>query len=317
MPLVFLLLFMISSEPVQSSDSSQTAFVGCLSRLPDGTLQLGTLPSGNSYLLRGNTQPLLGHVNQMVRVIGSVEPTRNGNHLSNLTVSSVRVVAETCTAGLPAAKPQTVVGKAGEDQVAIPVTTTAADETTPGFQTEGAMDQLSGVEGRRSAQPAHPATPPYSPRGAEQTAQSESAANVNAEAAARAEILPGKALGANSAIPNPPAASAMPPQRARVVVVAITGEQNARLSPQRVSIRVGETIQWKNSSDHNHEIIANPAKAIAHATPSLPAGASPFDSGFLRPDHTFSYRFTVPGVYRYICDLNGPQPVIGEIVVSP
>ena len=322
---LLLILFMISS-PLQTAASSETAFIGCVSQLPHGTLQLGVLPSGKVYLLEGNTEPLLGHINQMVRVFGRAEPNRNGKGISKLTVSTVQVISETCTAALPAAKTQTVVGKAGEGQVAIPVTTTGTDETTPGFQTEGATIALSGAEGRRSASSEHPPTSAYSPLGAEQIAQSESAANLNAEAAARAEILPGKTLGANAAVGNASAgsagmnsnsASSMPPTRARVVVVEITGEQIAKLSPQRVNIRAGETIQWKNSSGRIHEIIGNPAKAKPNGTPSLPAGASPFDSGFLRPNQSFSYRFTSPGIYRYLCDLDDSQPASGEIVVAP
>lgn len=326
MPLLFLLLSMISSESVQSSDSGQTAFVGCLSRLPEGTLQLGTLPSGKVYSIQGNTESLIRHVNQLVRVLGRSESNGDRDRVSKLTVSSVQVVGDTCTAGLPPTKAQTVVGKVGEDQVAIPVTTTASDQITPGFQTEAAMIQLSGPEGHRAARGEHPATPPYAPLEPEQAAQSESAANINAEAAARAEILPANTLGVSGALRNAPAgsrgassnrASSMSPYGARVVVVDITGEQVARLSPQRVSIRAGETIQWKNHSTGIHEIIANPAKSRAHSVPSLPTGARPFESGFLRPDYSFSYRFTVPGIYHYVCDLNGPQPVMGEIVVAP
>jgi plastocyanin len=321
---LFFILFIISFSPIQAADSGQKAFVGCLSQLPQGTFQLGVLPSGDVYSLAGNTEPLFGHVNQIVRVFGRAEPNRhiNSNVISKLTVSSVQVLSETCTAGLPEAKTQTVVGKAGESQIAAPVTTTSMDETTPGFQTEGATIALSGAEGRRSAYSQKPATSPYSPLEPEQIAQSESAANLNAEAAARAEILPGKTLGANpasagSAGMNSKHASSITPNSARVVVVEITGEGNAKISRQRVNIRVGDTVQWKNYSRQIHEIVANPAKATPNAAPTLPAGASPFDSGFLRPNQSFSYQFTSPGIYRYICDLNDSQPAIGEIEVAP
>lgn len=316
MALLFLLLSIISSGLVQSSDSGQTTFVGCLSRLPAGTLQLGVPSSGEVYSIEGNTELLIDHVNQLVQVSGRAEAAGDG--ASKLAVSSVQVVADTCTAGLPGAKTQTVVGKVGADQVAIPVTTTASsDETTPGFQTEAGMAELSRHKAPYSAQSEHPATRPYAPLEAEQIAQSESAANVNAEAALRAEILPGNTLGvsgvgnagSNGAISNNTSST-------KVIVVNITGNGIARLSPRRVSIRVGETIQWKNSSSSIHEIVANPAKARAHTMPTLPAGAGPFDSGFLRPDRSYSYRFTVPGVYRYACDLDGAQPVVGEIVVA-
>lgn len=317
MPFLFLLISIMSLGPVQASDASQATFVGCLSRLPEGTLQLGVPSSGEVYSIEGNTQLLIAHVNQLVRVSGRAEA---GDGASKLVVSSVQVVGDTCTAGLPGAKTQTVVGKVGADQVAIPVTTTASsDETTPGFQTEAGMAELSRHEGPYSAQAEHPAPRPYAPLEAEQIAQSESAANVNAEAALRAEILPGNTLGV-SGVGNAPASSngatSNNTSSTKVIVVNITGNGIARLSPQRVNIRAGETIQWKNSSGSIHEIVANPAKARANSVPSLPAGAGPFDSGFLRPNRSFSYRFTVPGVYRYVCDLDGAQPVMGEIVVA-
>jgi plastocyanin len=274
------------------------------------------------YSIESNTELLIDHVSQLVQVRGRAEPAVN--HLSKLAVSSVQVVADTCTANSPGAKTQTVVGKAGAGQVAIPVTTTASpNETTPGFQTEAGMAELSGSK-NPPAPPDHAASRPYAPLEAEQIAQSEATANVNAQAVLRTEILPGNTLGVSTA-PNSPAgsngaisnyASYMPPHGAKMVVVEITGDQTAKLSPQRVNIRAGETIQWKNSSGTIHEIIANPAKARAKVVPSLPAGATPFDSGFLRPDRSFSYRFFVPGVYRYVCDLEGAQPVMGEIVVA-
>ncbi len=321
----YLLLLIILLPSGQGADSAQKGFVGCLTRLPDGTLQLRALPSGRPYSIEGNTKPLMAHVNQVLRMSASTGTrSQKGQNLLTLTASSVQVIAETCTAGLPGTKTEAVGGKVGEDQIAVPTTTTASSaETTPGFQTEAGTAQLTSKSPQAVQSGVRPAVP-YAPFKPEQVAQSESAANVNADAALRAEILPGNTLGTGGSAPT---ASAAPTGRNSTnvaagmtstggVVVEITGDQNARLSHQRVTIKSGQTVEWKNSSNAVHEIVANPAKAKATSKPVLPAGASPFDSGFVRPDHSFIQSFAVPGVYRYICDLDSAHPVEGEIVVT-
>ena len=327
MPLTYVLLSLMLVAPAQSATSSQRAFVGCLSRLPDGTLQLGTIPSEKVYSISANTRPLMAHVNQVIRIFGRTG-TMAGDPAINvltLTANSVQVIAESCTAGLPGPKLEAVGGKVGEDQIAVPMTTTASSaETTPGFQTEAGTAQLVGKSPQALQSGVH-ASVPYAPFKPEQVAQSESAANVNANAALRAEILPGNALGVNGSAPASSAlsngtnstTSKAPTSQSRTVVIEITGDQNARLSRQRVSIKVGQSLEWRNSGTTPHEIVANPAKAKPAAKPVLPAGASPFDSGFVRPGHSFTQRFTVPGVYRYICDLDSAHPLQGEVVVAP
>jgi plastocyanin len=169
-----------------------------------------------------------------------------------------------------------------------------------------------------------PATPPYAPFEPEQVAQSESAANINADAASRAEISPGNTLGVGGSMPKSSpvfggtnSTTPSKPANAGRTVVEITGDRAATLSRQQVNIRVGETVEWKNSSARVHEIIANPAKPEATSQPILPAGAKPFDSGLVRPNHSFVHRFEVPGTYRYLCDVNDSQPVEGEVIVAP
>lgn len=325
MPTTHLLLMLIFFSPGQSVGPAQNEFLGCLTRLPDGTLQLGALPSGKSYDVQGNTKPLMGHVNQVIRISGSAgEATNQGHNVLTLTASSVQVIAETCTAGLPGSKTEAVGGKVGEDQIAVPETTTASSaETTPGFQTEAGTAQLIGKSPQAVQSGLRPPVS-YAPFKPEQVAQSESAANVNANAALRAEILPGNTLGVNGSAPGSPAAptgrnagnAASASTSAPHVIVEITGDQNAKLSRQRVTIKAGATVEWRNSSNAVHEIVANPAKAKAASKPVVPQGASPFDSGFVRPDHSFTQRFTVPGLYRYVCDLDSAHPVQGEVVVE-
>ena len=302
------------SPPQQSpSQPPQSGLTGCVNRSPDGTLQLG-LRSGALYRLQGRTTLLEKHVNQIVRVFGQPQKAAEGTPV--LVVNGVQAIAGTCTAALPGKNPEPVEGKVGEDELAFPVSTTAAaDETTPGFQTESSLAQSPGGKNVPATQSRHLARSPYAPAAPDQVAESESAANVNAEAASRAEILPGNTLGVGASAAN--AAPAGATQNAsRAATVDITGNGSVQLSPARLNIRAGQTVQWRNSSGQVREIIANPAKSKPPGNALLPAGVNPFDSGFLRPNATFSYRFTVPGVYRYFCDLNSSQQVVGEVIVG-
>lgn len=172
----------------------QGKFVGCLNRLPDGSLQFGAVPSGQLFLVRGHTKAVEEHVNQLVRVFGrSSQKSEDTNMLPKLTVNRIQPLAESCTSALPGKQSESVPGKVGEDLVAVPVTNSATeDTTTPGFQTEAATPQSSASH---SALLRPRAQSPAAPERADQIAQSEAAANLNSSAVERTEILPGDALG--------------------------------------------------------------------------------------------------------------------------
>lgn len=311
--LLFLALLGFTSFPAVHE---QQTFEGCVNRLPDGTLQLGTEPSGELFLLRGqgNVNVMEEHVGQMIRVTGEITPGAGNNVHATLAVTKVRMLAESCASPLPTARLESVPGKVGGDLVAVPVTSTlAGDQTTSGFQT-----QASAVQASRQEQPAAPARP-------DQVAQSEAAANMDASSVDRTEILPGHALGvaeladATTAIESNKSASVPAKSAANPVVVGISGNKAPRLSKSTINIKVGQTVEWLNNSGKVQEIVANPARAQQSSTAALPAGAKPFDSGYVRPDHGYQHRFTVPGVYRYVCELNcnnNPMQVVGEVVVA-
>jgi hypothetical protein len=189
-----LLAFVMLLGSLHATLAPQKTFVGCLNRLPDGTLQFGAMPSGQLFLVRGQTNAAEEHVNQLVRVFGA--SSRSGNNhslLPTLTVNRVQAMAESCTSSLPGRRFEGVPGKVGEDIVDVPVTSTATEpETTPGVQTEAATAQSSRTQtisfNRRVESPAAPAR-------ADQVAQSEAAANMNSSTVERTEILPGDALG--------------------------------------------------------------------------------------------------------------------------
>lgn len=86
--------------------------------------------------------------------------------------------------------------------------------------------------------------------------------------------------------------------------------------PAKVTIKVGQTVQWTNNAATLHSVDADPAMVQSPKDVALPAGAKPFDSGFMSPGATFEYTFKVPGVYKYTCVPHEKDGMIGEIEVT-
>ncbi len=118
-------------------------------------------------------------------------------------------------------------------------------------------------------------------------------------------------LAASGALPRKTRSS--PRQSA---VVQMKGEE-LKFFPPKLTIRAGQTVEWENSSKEVHDIVDNPTdpKLLNRADVQLPAGAQPFDSGYLQPGQVFKHRFTAPGTYHYVCSLHEIQHMLGEIVV--
>ena len=107
-----------------------------------------------------------------------------------------------------------------------------------------------------------------------------------------------------------PAAAATP------AVVIKMSDKPPKFLPDKVTIKAGETIQWINNAKTLHSVDGDPTMALKPADVSLPPGAKPFDSGFMKPDMTWDYTFTVPGTYKYTCVPHEKDGMNGEIVVK-
>ena len=90
----------------------------------------------------------------------------------------------------------------------------------------------------------------------------------------------------------------------------------ATYSPAKITIRVGETVEWENVGNSVHHASSDPSSAVNPADVSSPPGAKPFDSGFLQPGQTFTFTFKYPGTYRYICAPHETSGMMGEVVVK-
>lgn len=71
------------------------------------------------------------------------------------------------------------------------------------------------------------------------------------------------------------------------VAILDMGDINmSTIAPAKVTIRVGDTVEWVNVG------------ASIHMVRSLP-GTSQFRSKYLQPGESFEYKFTQAGTYRY------------------
>ena len=86
--------------------------------------------------------------------------------------------------------------------------------------------------------------------------------------------------------------------------------------PLTVTIQKGDTVEWINNAASLHSVTTNPAVAQDPKDVSSPAGAKPFDSGFMTPGAKWSYTFTVPGTYKYLCLPHEKDHMIGIVVVK-
>jgi len=71
--------------------------------------------------------------------------------------------------------------------------------------------------------------------------------------------------------------------------------------PAEIEIPVGARVTWKSDSVLVHTATADPARAADSDRVAVPQGGEPFDSGSIPPGGSWSRRFELPGVWRYVC----------------
>ncbi|HVL79825.1 MAG TPA: plastocyanin/azurin family copper-binding protein [Sphingomicrobium sp.] len=102
-----------------------------------------------------------------------------------------------------------------------------------------------------------------------------------------------------------------PPAVAATVTMGMTS-----FEPAAVRIRPGQTVQWRNTSLVTHTVTADHRLAANPANVVLPPGAAPFHSGSVAAGQVWSYRFTMPGTYRYVCLPHERAGMIGTVIVE-
>jgi plastocyanin len=102
---------------------------------------------------------------------------------------------------------------------------------------------------------------------------------------------------------------------AKTVEIKMT-DTPPKFVPLTVTIQKGDTVEWINNAASLHSVTTNPAVAQDPKDVSAPAGAKPFDSGFMTPGAKWSYTFTVPGTYKYLCLPHEKDHMVGVVVVK-
>src|SRR5712692_3627351 len=110
-------------------------------------------------------------------------------------------------------------------------------------------------------------------------------------------------------LPNPVKAAGSP-------IVIKMYDKAPFYAPEKVAIKVGESVQWVNDGETVHSVSTAAANAQNRKDTSMPKGAVAFDSGFIPPGGDYSYTFTVPGTYRYFCLPHEKAGMVGVIVVK-
>ena len=100
----------------------------------------------------------------------------------------------------------------------------------------------------------------------------------------------------------------------KTVVATMTDKPPAYVPP-KLTVKVGTTVEWKNTGESLHDVTTDASKAQNKNDVALPSGARPFDSGFMAPGTSWSYTFTVPGRYQYVCIPHEKDHMVGEVTV--
>jgi len=76
-------------------------------------------------------------------------------------------------------------------------------------------------------------------------------------------------------------------------------------------------VQWRNTALITHNVSDDTAKAMNPNDASIPASATPFDSGDISAGEVYSQTFTVPGTYKYFCVHHEDHGMLGTVIVDP
>lgn len=99
-------------------------------------------------------------------------------------------------------------------------------------------------------------------------------------------------------------------------IIAVEMNDNLRFTPTEITIKAGDTVEWRNIGSVRHTVTADPGRLPGSNNIELPAGAETFDSGWVKGGQVFRYTFSEPGVYRYVCLPHEGARMIGAVIVG-
>jgi len=93
----------------------------------------------------------------------------------------------------------------------------------------------------------------------------------------------------SAATATPPAAAPAPGAPAGSAATTDVGIVNFKFGPAALTVKAGTTVVWTNKD------------TVAHSVNFMTGG---INSNVLNPHDQFTYTFTVPGTYAYICSIH-------------
>lgn len=109
-----------------------------------------------------------------------------------------------------------------------------------------------------------------------------------------------------------PAHTDQPPPRVdATVTMGLTS-----FNPETITIKSGQTVQWRNTSLITHTVTADKSMAADPSHVQFPQGAESFHSGDVEAGEVWSHTFDVAGTYRYVCLPHEQQGMIGTVIVE-
>ena len=102
----------------------------------------------------------------------------------------------------------------------------------------------------------------------------------------------------------------------KTVEVTMKQAPKARFVPDVVNISVGDTVHWTNPAFVTHTVTFDPAQAQTAGDVALPGGVSPFGSGDIEEDQSYSHTFTAKGTYKYVCKYHEAMGMAGTVIVA-
>src|SRR5674476_325016 len=86
---------------------------------------------------------------------------------------------------------------------------------------------------------------------------------------------------------------------------------NYAFTPQTLTVKAGTTVTWTNDDSVPHNVIS-----ATNMSPSATT-TSAFASGNFNQGQTFTFTFSKPGTYYYVCSIHASMPAMhGKIIVQ-
>ncbi len=99
-------------------------------------------------------------------------------------------------------------------------------------------------------------------------------------------------------------------------VIAVEMNDKLRFVPAEITIKTGDTVEWRNIGFIPHTVTADPGRAPSSGNIELPDAAEAFDSGWVTEGQSFRRTFREPGVYRYVCLPHERSRMLGTVIVG-